>query len=262
MSAGGGRAAPDVGVLGGEQGCFRGLRADHAAGRGALDRRGVPRRSWPRADLGLADRDRGPAAPRDPRTRRPADHGRSRYHQVPRQGGQRGGQARRAAGGGTRRRARLSPSPPGRAAVGGGPGHLQEAAGRRPGDGWPGGATVRGGARLDAGTGGGSTPPRPRPQPRSPAGAPRPPPAVGRRPARPGALTADRGRPWTPSSSGWSIASPAGCGRPGGCAARSRFGCASTTSVERPDRTRCPRRPPRPRRSSRPRGGCSPWRCR
>ena len=43
VPAGGGRAAPDVGVRRGKQGGVRGVRADDAAGRGALDRRGVPR---------------------------------------------------------------------------------------------------------------------------------------------------------------------------------------------------------------------------
>ena len=42
----GGRGpAADVGLLRGEQGRIRGVPRDHAAGRGAVDRRGVPRRS-------------------------------------------------------------------------------------------------------------------------------------------------------------------------------------------------------------------------
>ena len=41
------RAAPDVGLHRGQQGGVRGVRGHHAAGRGHLDRRGLPRRRRP-----------------------------------------------------------------------------------------------------------------------------------------------------------------------------------------------------------------------
>ena len=58
-------AAPDVGVLRGQQGGVRGVRRHHAAGRGHVDRRGVPRRGRP-APGRRARRPRSPppAAPR------------------------------------------------------------------------------------------------------------------------------------------------------------------------------------------------------
>ncbi len=58
-----------------------------------LDVRGL------RADLGRPGRDRRATAPRRARARRPADHGRRGQDEVPRQGGQRRGQARRPARG-------------------------------------------------------------------------------------------------------------------------------------------------------------------
>ena len=61
--------------------------------------------------------------------------------------------------------------------------------------------------------------------------------ALGRR-------TRGRGMPSTPSWSGSSTASPAGCGPPGASAGRSSCGCASTTSRARRGRTRCRGRPP------------------
>ena len=56
MPAGDRGPAADVGVLRGEQGGVRGLRGHDAAGRGAVDRRGVPRRARAAADLGHAAR--------------------------------------------------------------------------------------------------------------------------------------------------------------------------------------------------------------
>jgi DNA polymerase-4 len=53
----------------------------------------------------------------------------------------------------------------------------------------------------------------------------------------------------TPSSSGWSIASPAACAPRGGSAARLCSGSASTTSRGRRAPTRCPTRPRGPARS-------------
>ena len=57
------------------------------------------------------------------------------------------------------------------------------------------------------------------------------------------------GTPWTRSSSAWSTAWPAGCATPGGPAARSCCGCASTTSRGPPAPTRWLRRRRRPTRS-------------
>ena len=78
VPAGGRRPAAHVGLLRGEQGGLRGVRGHLAARRGALDRRGVPRRPRARADLGHAGRDRRAAAARGARAGRPADHGRGR----------------------------------------------------------------------------------------------------------------------------------------------------------------------------------------
>ena len=59
----------------------------------------------------------------------------------------------------------------------------------------------------------------------------------------------------TPTSSRWSTDSRAGCERPTESAARSSFGCGSTTSRARRGRTRSRRRPRTPRRSSHGRRG-------
>src|SRR6188472_1083254 len=84
-----GRVPPDERLLGGEQGDVPGLRGRHPARRGALDRRGVPRRARDATARGLAGRDRrAPAAP-GARAGRPPDHRRRRSHEVPRQGGER-----------------------------------------------------------------------------------------------------------------------------------------------------------------------------
>ena len=50
--------APDVGLLRGERGGVRGVRRHHAAGRGPVDRRSVPRRRRAPADIGHTHRDR------------------------------------------------------------------------------------------------------------------------------------------------------------------------------------------------------------
>ena len=123
--------AADVGLLRGQQGRVRGVPGHDAAGRGPLDRRGVPRRRRAAADLGHADRDRRAAAARRARRGRPADHRRSRPDEVPGQGGERRGQARRPAGRAARRRAGLPPPAAGRAALGRRAGDRREAA--RPG---------------------------------------------------------------------------------------------------------------------------------
>ena len=67
---------------------------------------------------GHADRDRHPAAPRGARAGRAAHHGRRGADQVPGQGRQRRGQARRPAGRAARRRARVPAPAARRAAVG------------------------------------------------------------------------------------------------------------------------------------------------
>ena len=71
-----------------------------------------------RADRGHAGRDRGAAAGDGARAGRPADHGRRGAHEVPREGRERGRQARRAAGRAARRRAGVPAPAAGRAAVG------------------------------------------------------------------------------------------------------------------------------------------------
>ncbi len=76
------RPAADVRVLRGEQGRVRALRGHHAARRGAVDRRGVPRRARARAARGVATGDRGTASPTRARARsgsrsRSASRGRS-----------------------------------------------------------------------------------------------------------------------------------------------------------------------------------------
>ena len=86
-----------VGLLRGEQGRLPRLRGHDAAGRGALDRRGVPRRPRDAPARGQPRRDRRAAAARCPRAGRPADHRRHRADEVPGEGRERGRQARRAA---------------------------------------------------------------------------------------------------------------------------------------------------------------------
>ena len=181
-------------------------------------------------------------------------------HQVPRQGGQRRGQARRPAGGAARRRARLPAPAAGRAAVG-----------RRPGDRRASCTTAASGPSA-------RSPSSPRRRWCRYSGAasgrhlhalahnrdPRPV-QVGRRRRSIGSQRAlgraRRGRPTTstPSSSASSTGSPAGCAPPGGSAARSCCGCASTTSPGPPARTRCPQATAaHPGRSSPRRARCSP----
>ena len=77
-----------------------------------LDVRGMRRLT------GSPDRDRRAPTTRRPRAGRLADHGRRGEDEVPREGGERRRQARRPARRATRSRARVSPRPPGRAALG------------------------------------------------------------------------------------------------------------------------------------------------
>ena len=65
------RAAADVRLLRGEQGGVRGFRRHDAARRGALDRRGVPRRPRAPAARRRAHRDRGAAPAEGSRAGRP-----------------------------------------------------------------------------------------------------------------------------------------------------------------------------------------------
>ena len=187
-----------------------------AAGRRALDRRGVPRRPRrPPAD-GPAARGRRAAAQRGARAGRPADHGRRRADEVPRQGGERRGQAGRPARRAARARARLPAPARGRAALG-----------RRPGDG-AGGCTTSGSPRSARSPSSGRTVlvallgraagpaalragAQPRSRGRCGRGA-----GAGRsaRSAR-WAARRPRSRRWTRPSPGSSTGSRGGCGSPG-----------------------------------------------
>ena len=104
----------------------------------------------------------------------------------------------------------------------------------------------RGGARVDARARVGPPPARARPQPRPAAGAGAPPAPVDRAAARarPHAEVARRARRGPRRPRRPRDAPPAR--RPGGSAARSCCGCASTTSPGPPARTPCPRPRPRP----------------
>ncbi len=244
------RATALHGLLRGEQGCVRGLPGDVAAGRGALDRRGVPRRPRARADLGLAAGDRRAAAARGARAGRAADHGRGGTDQVPRQGGQRRGEARRPARRAARRRAGVPP-----------PAARRTGLGRRARS--PRASSTPTGSRPSARS---RESPRRRWSPCSDArreGSCMPSPTTA---TRGSCGSAAGGARWgrsersgeggarprrsTPSSSAWSTVSPAGCAPRTGSAAPSCCGSASRTSRARRARTRWPRRRPRPRRSS------------
>ena len=91
------RASADGGVLGGEQGDVRRLPGHDAARRRALDRRGVPRRRRAAADRGHSVGDRRPTAGDRARAGRHPHHRGHRADEVPGEGGERRGQARRFA---------------------------------------------------------------------------------------------------------------------------------------------------------------------
>ena len=178
VPAGDRRPAADGGLLGGEQGGVRDLRGHDAAGGGHLDRRGVSRRAGHAADRGHAARDGGAAAAAGARGGRAADHGRDCADQVPGQGGERRGEARRAAGGAARWRACVAAPAAGRAIMGRRPGHLREAARPRDRHRRPGGWDLRGGARVAGRSRGGPAAARARAQPGPAARPARPAPAL------------------------------------------------------------------------------------
>ena len=189
MSPGSRRCAPHVGLCRGEQGGVRSVRGDGAAGRGPIDRRGVPRRAWAGEDFGQADRDRGEAATPCRPARRPADHRWSSTDQVPREGCERRGQARRPAACAGRRGAGLPAPPARRKALGRGASDVPQAAppgdharrrDRRP---------QRAGVGLDHRSGVGAPPARAVPQPGPSSGARAPPPSLDRVTARPRPVT-------------------------------------------------------------------------
>ena len=195
-----------------------------------------------RADLGHAGRDRRAAAARGARAGRPADHGRRGPHEVPGQGGQRRGQARRPARRAARARAGVPAPAAGRAAVGrraGDRARSSAPAGSRRSARSPGSA--RPALVVDARPGGRPPPARARPQPRPAAGA-RSAPAPGSIGVAARARPVGRGRRTssTPSLVGARRPRhPPDARPPAGSAARSCCGCASTTSPARPARTRC-----------------------
>ncbi len=189
------RLPPDVRLHGGEQGGVRGLPGDRPGGGGTLDRRGLSGRPRARSRHRHPSRDRGRASPAGPRPDRPADHGGSGQHQVPRQGRERRRQARRAPRGPGGRGARLPASARGRAALGRGAGDGSEVARARPRDRGPGGAAGRGGPGLDPGPRGRAPPSRPRQQPGSAPGARPPATTLDGRTARAGPRLAVRAGP-------------------------------------------------------------------
>jgi hypothetical protein len=105
-------------VLRGEQGGVRGVPRHHSARGRAVDRRGLSRCGWAASDRGCARRDRAASAVRGSRAGWAADHGWCREDQVPREGGEWRGQARRSPRCATGQRVGFPPSPAGRAALG------------------------------------------------------------------------------------------------------------------------------------------------
>ena len=256
-------AAADARLLGGEQGRFRGLPRHHAAGRGPLDRRGVPRRRRPAQIVGPPSRSpRGCA--RGWRRGRAADHGRASRARSswPRS---RAGSPSPMACCSCRRdgeRAFLHPLPVERlwgvgkvtsaklhalgvrtvadvAALG----EAASSSVARPGRG-P--APQRAGAQARPAAG------RHRPAPRRSIGAQQ---ALGRRPARPRSST----RSWRALRR---PGRPPPARRPPHRRAPWCCGCGSTTSRAPPARTRWPRPPRTPPPCWRRAGCCSAARCR
>ena len=227
------RAASHGGLRRGEQGRVSRVRGHDAARRGALDRRGVPRHARDGAPGGKPGGDRGEAPPRGQGAGRPADHGRGRADEVPRQGGERRREARRAAGRPARPRARLPAPAPGRAALGRRAGRRPAgctASGSRPSRRWPGSRRPRSRRSSAAPPAGTCTRSPTTAIPARWSGA-----GVGARSARSGRAGRDRRRRSTPCSWGSSTGSRDGCGRLDASAGRSSSACASTTSRARPD---------------------------
>ena len=113
------RPAAHVGLLRGEQGGVRGVRATRRRwSRGCRSTRRSSTSAGCGGSSGTPDRDRRAAAARRARTGRSADHGRRGPDEVPRQGGERRGQARRPARGAARPRAGVPPPAAGRTALG------------------------------------------------------------------------------------------------------------------------------------------------
>ena len=254
--------AAHVGLLRGEQGGVRGVRGHDAARRGALDRRGVPRRPRAASEVSGTPAEIAARLRRDvlERVGLPITVGVARTKFLAKVASARG-QARRAARRAARRRARVPPPAAGRAALGRRAGDRRAScatAGSRPS------ARSRGcgeaalvvacSAAPRAGTSTRSPTTAIRGRCRSAAGAARSArsarsaarrrraealDAVARRARRPGHAPAARRRPRRPH--------------------RRRCGCASTTSRARPGRTRSPGATAQTaRRSSRPRAACSP----
>ena len=164
---------------------FEVFRRHDPVRRGAVDRRGVPRRPRARAHRRAAEGDRRAAAARRARARRPADHGRRRADEVPRQGGERRGQAGRPAARAARPRAGV-PAPARRSSGCGasarhGAGSCATAA-SRPSGRWR--RSTRTALVAMLGRAVGPPPPRARAQPRPAAGAGGPAAALDRRAAR------------------------------------------------------------------------------
>ena len=149
VPAGGGGSAPDVRLHAGQRRGLRGLPRHLAAGGADLGGRGVPRRRRAAAGVGHSGADRGPTARRRPRPGRPADHGRYRADEVPRQGGQPGSQTRRPAAGSAGTRAGVSASAAGAPAVGRRRGDRRQTARARHRDGRRRGRPVRVHAGVD-----------------------------------------------------------------------------------------------------------------
>ena len=242
------RRPAHVGLRGGEQGRLPGLRGHDAARRGALDRRGVPRRA----------RDGAARRARRPRSRCGCGAACSSEVGLPITVGIARTKFLAKVASGVAKPDGLLVVPPDRELAFLHPlpverlwGVGQVTAGKLHAAGV---TTVGEVARLGEpalvsllGRGVGPAPPRARPQPRPAARPRRPPPGLDRLAARARAEAEVGARRSTRSWSASSTASPAGCAPPGGSAARSSSACASPTSPARPARTRCPGRRPRPR---------------
>ena len=194
-----------------------------------------------------------PAA-RRPRSGRPADHGRGREDEVPRQGCERRRQARRPARRAARSRARLPAPAPGRAALGCRAGDRRQAPRPRDRDRRRGRAACRRrcSCRCSAAPPAGTS--THWPTTATPGRSSGPPARLDRVAACARPLAEDARRNRCRGGRAWSTASRAGCGQRAASAAPSCSACGSTTSHGRRDRTRFRTRPRRPRRSSTRRG--------